>query len=56
MVQVEGNDATVALKPANLQRVRPLLPGWVEMPTPEGTYYYSEESGTSTWDRPEAPF
>jgi len=22
MVQVEGNDATVALKPANLQRVR----------------------------------
>jgi len=37
-------------------QVRPLLPGWAEMPTPEGTYYYSEESGTSTWDRPEAPY
>ena len=38
---------------ANMQRLGPLPPGWQEMPSPEGTYYYSE-SGVSTWDRPRA--
>ena len=36
-----------------MQRLGPLQPGWQEMASPEGTYYYSE-SGVSTWDRPRA--
>ena len=55
MVEVEGADATMALKPSNLRPPKPLLPGWVEVPTPEGTYYHEEASGTTSWDRPEAP-
>ena len=36
-----------------MQRLGPLQPGWQEMASPEGTYYYSE-NGVSTWDRPRA--
>ena len=52
-VEVEGGGGTVSIKPANMQRLGPLPPGWQEMPCPEGTYYYSD-SGVSTWDRPRA--
>ena len=55
VVQVEGDPPqSIALKPANMQALGPLLPGWQEMPSPEGTYYYHATTGESTWDRPKA--
>ena len=53
VVQLEGGLGTIALKPANMQGLGPLPAGWLEMRTPEGTYYYSE-AGEATWDRPRA--